>query len=131
MFPDILKHADITSVFKKGDSTKKENYRPISTLSNLSKVFERILHDQISNFIEPKFSKFLVGFRKKHNTQHALLRMIEKWKTKLNNGCKIGAIIMDLSKAFDTLNHDLLLSKLCAYGFCSKSINFLKSYLSH
>ena len=56
--------------------------------------------------------------------------MIEKWKTKLNNGCKIGAIIMDLSKAFDTLNHDLLLSKLCAYGFCSKSINFLKSYLS-
>ena len=130
IFPDDLKYADVTPVFKKGDNTAKENYRPISTLSNFSKVFERLLHNQISNFMESKFSKFLTGFRKKHNTQHALLTMIETWKSKLNVGHKIGAIIMDLSKAFDTLNHDLLLAKLKAYGFDAKSVAFLKSYLS-
>ena len=130
IFPDSLKYADVTPVFKKGDNTAKENYRPISTLSNFSKVFERLLHNQISNFMELNFSKFLTGFRKKHNTQHALLMMIETWKSKLNVGHKIGAIIMDLSKAFDTLNHDLLLAKLSAYGFDAKSVTFLKSYLS-
>ena len=111
-FPSKLKHAEITPVFKKGDSTSKENYRPISTLSNFSKVFERLIHNQINDYMENKFSVFLTGFRKNHNTQHALLRMPESWKSKLNKGYKVGSIIMDLSKAFDTLNHKLLIEKL-------------------
>ena len=130
-FPNILKYADVTPVFKKGDITDKQNYRPISTLSNFSKVFERLLHSQISEFMEPKFSKLLTGFRKNHNTQHALLKMIETWKAKLNTGCKIGALIMDLSKAFDTLNHDLLITKLQAYGFDCNAAAFLRSYLNN
>ena len=78
--------------------------------------------------MEPKLSKYLSGFRRNHNTQHALLRMIESLRVLLNKGQNIGAIIMDLSKAFDTLNHKLLLKKLQAYGFDKKSLSFIESY---
>ena len=78
-----------------------------------------------------KFSKYLTGFRKNHNTQHALLNMIENWKSNLNKGNKIGAIFMDLSKAFDTLDHSLLIAKLEAYGFDSLSLEFMKNYLTN
>ena len=78
-FPDILKYADITPVFKKGDTTGKTNYRPISTLFNFSKVFEKMIYAQISSFMEPKLSKYPAGFHGKHNTQHAFLKMIGTW----------------------------------------------------
>lgn len=81
--------------------------------------------------MEPKFSKLLTGFRKNHKTQHTLLKMIETWKAKLNTGCKIGVLIMDLSKAFDTLNHDLLITKLQAYGFDCNATAFLRGYLNN
>ena len=111
-FPDILKYADITPVFKKGDTTDKTKYRPISALSNLSKVFENMTYARIISFMEPKLSKHLAGFRAKHNIQHALLKMIETWCAMLNKDNKIRAITMDLSKTFDTLDHNLLLCKL-------------------
>ena len=82
----------------------KEIYRPVSILSNFSKVFERLIYNQLNDFIETKFSKFLTGFRKNHNAQNALLRMIENWKMQLNKRNRIGVIVMDLSKTFDTLN---------------------------
>ena len=110
VFPDDLKLADITPIFKKEDSLNKENYRPISILSHLSKVFERILYKQIDSFMKNKFSPYLCGFRKNHNAQYSLLKMIENWKKQLDNGEKVGAIFMDLSKAFDTINHSLLLA---------------------
>ena len=130
-FPDIFKRADICPVYKKGDITDKENYQPISTLSNLSKVFERLLYNQIEKYMENKLSKLLTGFRKNHSTQHALLKTMEMWKEHLNKGNKIGAIFMDLSKAFDTLDHNLLLAKLEAYGFDLNSLNFIKDYLTN
>ena len=80
VFPDDLKLADITPIFKKEDSLNKENYRPISILSHLSKVFERILYKQIDSFMKNKFSPYLCGFRKNHNAQYSLLKMIENWK---------------------------------------------------
>ena len=79
--------------------------------------------------MEPSFSHLLYGFRKNLNTQHSLLKMLEKWKLVLDKGCNIGAIFMDLSKAFDSLNHDLLLAKLNAYGFSANAIAYIKSYL--
>ena len=81
--------------------------------------------------METKFSKFHTGFRKSHNTQYALVRMIENWKTQLNKRKKIGVIIMDLSKAFNTLNHSLLIDKLKAYGLNLNSASFIKSYLTN
>ena len=97
-FPDISKYVDITPVLKKGDTTDKTNYRPISSLSNLSKVFEKLTYTQINSFMEPKLYKYLAGFRVKYNTHHALLKTIETWRAMLNKGNKVGAIIMDLSK---------------------------------
>ena len=107
-FPDILKYADITSVFKKGDTTDRRNYRPISTLSNFSKIFEKLIYNQVNSYMESKLSKYLAGFRRNHNTKHDLLRMIESWGALLHKGQKVDAIIMDLSKEFDNPNHKLL-----------------------
>ena len=110
---------------KKGE---KGNYRPVSILSNFSKVFERLIYNQLNEFMETKFFKFFTGFRRNHNTQYTLLRMKENWKRQLNKRKKIGVIIMDLSKTFDTLNHNLLVSKLRAYGINLNATSFKKSY---
>ena len=72
------------------------------------KIFEKLIYSQVNSHMEPKLSKYVVGFRRNHNTQHALLRMIETWRALQNKDQKVGPIVMDLSKAFDTLNHKLL-----------------------
>ena len=131
IIPAEMKLAEIIPVFKKIDPLDKKNYRPISLLSHLSKIIEKIIFNQISNFMEERFSNLLTGFRKNHNTQDSLIKMIESWKKALDNNKNIGIIFMDLSKAFDTLNHDLLLAKLNAYGFTKKAIKLLSSYLSN
>ena len=123
--------AEISPVFKKLDNTSKYNYRPISTLSNFTKLFESIVFTQLNEFMQNKFSKYLTGFRKNHNTQNSLLSMIESWKFRLNNGSKVGVTIMDLSKAFDSLNHELLLTRLKAYSLDSNSVTFMKSFLTN
>ena len=129
ILPDDLKLADVSPIFKKEDSLKKENYRPVSILPHMSKVFERILYKQIDTFMTTKFSPYLCGFRKNHNAQYSLLKMIETWKKHLDKGEKIGVILMDLSKAFDTINHSLLLAKLDAYGFSRTSLKLMQNYL--
>ena len=97
-FPDELKLADVSSLFKKEVKTFKGNYRPISLFPTVSKVFERLMDTQISSHMAPYLSRLLCGFRKGYNAQHALMRAVEKWKAYLDNGGKIGAIFMDLSR---------------------------------
>ena len=72
-FPDNLKYADISPVFRKGDTTDKSSYRPTSTLSSFSKIFEKLIYSQVTSYMDRKFSKYLEGFRRNHNTQHVLL----------------------------------------------------------
>ena len=110
-FPDKLKRADITPVFKKEDPTKAKNYRPVRVLPGVSKFFERLMHKQISFYIDQFLSPYMCGYRKVFSTQHALLSLIEKWKKVLDNKGYGGAILVDLLKAFDTINHDLLIAK--------------------
>ena len=129
-FPQNLKLADITPVYKKNDPLDKTNYRPISILPVVSKIFERIMQKQINDFILSFLSPFLCGYRKGFNTQHALLTLVENWRKSLHNKSFGGAVLMDLSKAFDTLNHDLLIAKLNAYGFQHDALKLLYSYLS-
>ena len=107
-FPDILKYLEITAALKKVDTTDKYNGRPISTRSNFSKIFEKLIFTQInSSFIKPKLSKSLADFPKNHVTKYALLKIIEKLDPMLNKGNKARAIVMDFSKAFDSLNHNV------------------------
>ena len=124
-FPNKLKLADITPVYKEKDPTLVENYRPVSVLTSVSKIFERIIQKQFSNFVDQFLSPYLCGYRKGYNTQYALLSLIEKW----NKGYA-GAILMDLSKAFDTINHELLIAKLYAYGFSKDALKLINSYMS-
>ena len=109
----------------------KQNYRPMSTLLNLSKVFKQLIFSQINRYMIDELHRYLTGFRKNHNTQHAFPNMIENWKSNLNKGNKIGAIFRDLSRAFDTLDHSLLKAKIGAYGFDSLSLEFMENYLAN
>ena len=122
---------EVTPIFKKKYDLDKENYRPVSVLPHVSEVTERVMYIQIENFMEDKLSKLLTGFRKNHSTQHCLVNMLEKWKNTLDKGGFVCAIFMDLSKAFDTMNHDLLIAKLGAYGFQEDALVFMKSYFTN
>lgn len=126
-----MKLADVTPVFKKDIKTNKKNYRPISILSALSKVFERLLCEQIQDFMSDKLSKYLCGFRKGFSCEDALLCLLEKWRHALDNGLIVGTVLCDLSKAFDTLPHDLLIAKLAAYGMSPEALTLIFSYLQH
>ena len=108
MFAKSLKLADFTPVYKKSDPTLVSNYRPICVLPTMSKVFERLMHHQVGEYIEKHLSPFLCGYRKRFNTQTALLSLLEKWKSTSVKKEFAGAVLMDLSKAFDTINHELL-----------------------
>ena len=123
MFPDELKLAEVIPLFKKAGPFDKTNYRPVSLLSRISKVFERISYNQINEYINHFLSKVLTGFRKNKNTQPSLLKIPENFKEALDKGNSVSAIFMDLSKAFNTLNHDLLIDKLETYGFSVTSLS--------
>ena len=83
-FPEELKLADITPVFKKDDATSVKNYRPVSVLPAVSKIYERVIQRQITSHIDKYLSNYLCGYRKGFNAQHALLSLIEKWKESMD-----------------------------------------------
>ena len=112
VFPKSLKQAQVIPIFKKKkDPLDKQNYRPVSILPTISKLYERTIHDQLTEFFNNVFSPFLAAFRKGFGCQTTLLRLIEDWKTALDQHKSVAAILMDLSKAFDCLPHELLLAK--------------------
>ena len=126
-FPDELKQSAVILVYKKRDPLQKENYRPVCLLLHISKVFERVIYYQINSFVENKISKCVTGFRKSNYTQHSLVVMLEKWKKALDKEENMSSIFMDLSKASDAINHDLLLAKVKAYGFSKQALSFMCS----
>ena len=129
-FPNSLKLADVTPAHKKEERTKKENYRPVHILPPVSKLFERNMFDHVSLYIEKYLSQYICGFRKGFSTQHCLTVMLDRWKKAMDSGKLAGALLTDLSKAFDSLNHELIMAKLEAYGFDQSSISYTYSYLS-
>ena len=129
-FPNILKFAHITPTYKKGDRLLKCNYRPVSILPTFSKIYEKMLYQQMYVYFNHLFSKYLCGFRKGHSTQHCLLFMLENLKKALDKGLYTGILLTDLSKAFDSLSHDLLIAKLNAYGFFRNALSLINDYLT-
>ena len=109
-FPNDLKHADIVPVYKKNNKCKKENYKPVSILSNLSRIYEKLSQ---------------CGFRKGYRDQHCLLVITKKFKEAIDRGNEFCALLTDLSKVFDCINHPLLIAKLHNYGVSPLSINII------
>ncbi len=129
-FPDDGKKAAV-SPLDKGEQNRitEKNYCPVSVLNSFSKIFEKTVKNQLSQHIGNCLSIFIAAYRSAYSTQHVLLRIIEEWRQNLDNDFLVGAILMDLSKAFDCIPHDLLVAKLHAYGFDEPALVFIYSYL--
>ena len=123
--------ADVIPIFKRNDPFEKANHRPISLLPSLSKIYEKLIYQQVSIFFENKLSSLLCGFRSRYSSQHAFKNLINKWHSCLDNSGVFGTILMDLSKVFDCLPHELILAKLYAYGVDIKRFKLLQDYLSN
>ena len=106
-------------------SCPKIGYRLVSILSNISKIYERCIYDQIQLFFDSLLSKYKCGFRRGDNAQHCLITLIEKWKKSVDNGGAFGPLPTDLTKAFDCLPQELLIAKLDAYGFDKSSLKLI------
>ena len=126
-----MKLADITGVYKKKSKTSKDNYKSVSILSNISKIYGRCIYDQIKLFFYSLLSKYQCVFCRGCNAQNCLITLIENWKKSVDNRGAFGALLTDLSKAFDYLPHELLIAKLDAYGFNKSSLKLIHSYLSN
>ena len=130
--PDKLKLAHALPIFKKGSRLLVSNYRPISLLSNLNKILEKIMHKRIYSFLE-KYEilyELQFGFRAGYSTTHALIHMTEAIRSALDSGSVTCGIFVDFQKAFDTVNHDILLKKLEHYGFRGVINDWFRSYLT-
>ena len=130
--PEKLKLAHVIPIFKKGCRLMVSNYRPISLLSNINKIFEKIMHKRIYSFLE-KFQllyNLQFGFRTKYSTSHALIHMTETIRAALDSGSVTCGIFVDFQKAFDTVNHEILLKKLDHYGFRGVINDWFRSYLT-
>ena len=130
-FADFFKYEDITTGFKQGLRNQANNYRPISIVPVISKIFKKIICGQLSNHFDNILSKFQCGFRKGYSPQHCLLLMIDKWKKAVDNHKVFGAILTDLLKAFDCICHDLLIAKLNAYGLSLPALTLITDYLQN
>ena len=133
VFPSLLKSASICPIFKKGEKFKCENYRPISLLSNISKIFERVMYNRVEQFLisTNQFYNRQFGFRRNHSTNHALLSIIERIRESTDNNLFTCGVFIDLEKAFDTVNHKILLAKLSHYGIRGNANLWFKSYLAN
>jgi hypothetical protein len=131
-FPDAWKCAKVVPLPKSSDTTELNNYRPISILSALSKPLEKHVHKHLAQFIESHnlFHPFQSGFRKLHSCQTALSRMCNSWLSAINKCHIVGAIFLDLRKAFDLVDHDILLNKLIYYTKSDSLVSLMRSFLS-
>ena len=132
-FPDSMKRSSITPIFKEGDRNNIGNYRPIAILPVLSKIFERAAALQIIKFLEENnlISKSQHAYRKLHSTITCLAEAVNYLYRKMDEKKPTAIVTIDLSKAFDSVNHEILLEKLIGLGMNEKSIAWMKSYLNN
>ena len=131
VFPTAEKSAKVMPLYKSGDRTNTDNYRPISILNIISKVFERVVFDQLSDYLEDNhlLTDFQYGFRRKRSTRDAVTILTDHIKHNMDKSKVTGALYMDLRKAFDTVNHSCLLHKLPYNGILNTEIEWISNYL--
>ena len=130
-FPQCLELADITPLYKKGKNDQKENYKHVSVLPNLSKIFEKCIFKQMPQLFESTISNQQCGFRKGLSTQQCLLVLLEKWERSVDRGKDFGVLPIDLPKVFDYLDRKLLIAKLNAYGLSLPALRLIHDYLTN
>ena len=130
--PEDLKSARAVPLFKKNDKTEVGNYRPVSILTILSKVFERVVYDQVESYLNQKrlLYKFQSEFRSRFSTDTCLIHLTDFIKFQMDQGHYVGMILLDLQKAFDTVDHGILLMKLEPLGLSKDVTRWFQSYLS-
>ena len=131
-YPNILKIAQVFPIHKKGSKLECSNYRPISLLSPINKIFEKLLYSRINGYFE-RFNLFTphqYGFRKNRSTSHAIYDLVENERTARDQNLLTCAIYLDLQKCFDSVDREILLKKLSHYGIRGKAQQLLRSYLS-
>ena len=130
--PRILRIAKVIPVYKKGSRLVTSNYRPISLLSNINKILEKIIHNRVYKFLEENKCLYShqFGFRRNHSTNHALMELTENVRKALDKNDHACGVFVDLQKAFDTVNHHILLQKIDHYGIRGNANNWFRSYLS-
>ena len=131
LFSDIAKLAHVTPIYKKKERTDKTNYRPVSVIGTFSKVMEKFIQNCIKDFIDSFLLSQISAYRKSYSSSHVLIKLLETWKNHMDEGKYVGAVLMDLSKAFDCVPHDLLIAKMHAYGFDFNTLTFFYSYLKN
>jgi hypothetical protein len=131
-FPHELKVARVVPLFKSDDPTFFTNYRPVSILSVISKIFERVMHTRLSKYINDNniLHKFQFGFREGYNTSLALVTLVDRISSAVHNNEFVLGLFLDFKKAFDTINHEGLLAKLNKYGIRGIASDWLKDYLN-
>ena len=132
IFPSKLKCAKIIPIFKDEDDTLPENYRPISLLSIYNRIFEKLMYSRVTKFVKDCNILYdqQYGFRSKHSTQHAILDIVNTILQNMDNGKFSCGVFIDLKKAFDTVNHEILLAKLENYGIRGVINSWFRSYLT-
>lgn len=131
IFPDALKVARVKPLFKKGSQLLVDNYRPISILPALSKIFEKSILKQLDFYFNSHslFNNSQYGFRKNHSTEHAVLEFVDRIASSMDANSVPFSLFIDLTKAFDCLDHKILLSKLQCYGINGNALQLMQSYL--
>ena len=132
IFPDILKVAQVTPIFKKGGPQLFDNYRPVSLLPIFGKIFEKIIYSRLYSFLSAKniICNQQFGFRKNHSTTHAVNYSVNMTLNSIENNKHVLGIFIDLSKAFDTINHEIMLLKLSNYGIRGNCLKLIENYLT-
>ena len=132
VFPENAKNASVIPLDNgKPNKNEMSNFRPVSVLNTFSKIYERVIKDQIVCGMEKYFSPFFSAYRKNYSSQNILISLTEEWRKNLDNNFVVGAALTDLSKAFDCIPHDLIIAKLSAYNFSDEALSYIYSYLTN
>ena len=122
---------NITPAHKKDGITDKGNYRLVSVLPLFSKIFEKVIYDQLSQYLEKFLNSLLCGFRKTYSSQHPMFKLLESWQEELDKYSSVATILMALSKVYGSFSHDFLVAKFEAYGIDENGLSFIHNYLTN